>query len=142
MEGSQPFAALCQLFSFKKQSLLHEQASTEVFLNKIRVNLHEQTTRPPRDWRGEFGGAEQHILNLVTTFPVEEVDVAVVCFYDSLFAEKLRAAGIKVIALNQFGRFDIRLLQALRRTFLAFGPAIIHTHGIKANFFPGWPRSA
>ncbi|MBG9568559.1 glycosyltransferase [Brevibacillus agri] len=84
---------------------------------------------------GEFGGAEQHILNLVTTFPAEEVDVAVVCFYDSLFAEKLRAAGIKVIALNQFGRFDIRLLQALRRTFLAFGPAIIHTHGIKANFF-------
>lgn len=84
---------------------------------------------------GEFGGAEQHILNLVTTFPEEEVDVAVVCFYDSLFAEKLRAAGIKVMALNQFGRFDIRLLQALRRTFLAFGPTIIHTHGIKANFF-------
>ncbi|MGN7471311.1 glycosyltransferase [Brevibacillus sp. SAFN-007a] len=84
---------------------------------------------------GEFGGAEQHILNLVTTFPAEEVDVAVICFYDSLFAEKLRAAGIHVIALHQFGRFDIRLLQALRRTFLAFGPAIIHTHGIKANFF-------
>lgn len=84
---------------------------------------------------GEFGGAEQHILNLVTTFPEAEVDVAVVCFYDALFAEKLRAAGIKVMALNQFGRFDIRLLQALRRTFLAFGPTIIHTHGIKANFF-------
>lgn len=84
---------------------------------------------------GEFGGAEQHILNLVSTFPAEEVDVAVVCFYDSLFAKKLREAGIKVIALNQFGRFDIRLLQALRQTFLSFGPAIVHTHGVKANFF-------
>ncbi|ASJ52688.1 glycosyl transferase [Brevibacillus formosus] len=84
---------------------------------------------------GEFGGAEQHILNLVTTFPVDEVDVAVVCFYDSLFASKLRESGIQVITLNQFGRFDLRLLQALRNAFSTFQPAIIHTHGIKANFF-------
>ncbi|WP_289134885.1 glycosyltransferase [uncultured Brevibacillus sp.] len=84
---------------------------------------------------GEFGGAEQHILNLVSTFPVDEVEVAVVCFYDSLFASKLREAGITVITLNQFGRFDVRLLRALRSTFFSFQPAIIHTHGIKANFF-------
>lgn len=84
---------------------------------------------------GEFGGAEQHILNLVSTFPVDEVEVAVVCFYDSLFASKLRESGIHVITLNQFGRFDIRLLQALRNAFTSFQPAIIHTHGIKANFF-------
>ncbi|GED32592.1 glycosyltransferase [Brevibacillus centrosporus] len=84
---------------------------------------------------GEFGGAEQHILNLVSTFSVEEVEVAVVCFYDSLFASKLRQAGITVFTLNQFGRFDLRLLRALRNTFHAFQPAIIHTHGVKANFF-------
>lgn len=84
---------------------------------------------------GEFGGAEQHILNLVTTFPVDEVEIAVVCFYDSLFARKLRESGIQVITLNQFGRFDLRLLQALRNAFSRFQPAIIHTHGIKANFF-------
>ncbi|MFS0555181.1 glycosyltransferase [Brevibacillus sp. 179-C9.3 HS] len=84
---------------------------------------------------GEFGGAEQHILNLVSTFPADEVEVAVVCFYDSLFASKLRELGIHVITLNQFGRFDIRLLQALRNAFSTFQPAIIHTHGIKANFF-------
>ena len=84
---------------------------------------------------GEFGGAEQHILHLVTTFPSNEVEVAVVCFYDSLFADKLREAGIRVITLHQFGRFDLRLLQALRQTFLSFQPDVIHTHGIKANFF-------
>lgn len=84
---------------------------------------------------GEFGGAEQHILHLVTTFPTDEVEVAVVCFYDSLFAAKLREAGVRVITLHQFGRFDLRLLQALRQTFLSFQPAVIHTHGVKANFF-------
>ncbi|WP_312111415.1 glycosyltransferase [Brevibacillus reuszeri] len=84
---------------------------------------------------GEFGGAEQHILNLVSTFPTDEIEVAVVCFYDSLFASKLRDAGITVITLNQFGRFDVRLLRALRSIFFSFQPAIIHTHGIKANFF-------
>lgn len=84
---------------------------------------------------GEFGGAEQHILHLVTTFPSDEVEVAVVCFYDSLFADKLREAGIRVITLHQFGRFDLRLLQALRQTFLSFQADVIHTHGIKANFF-------
>ncbi len=84
---------------------------------------------------GEFGGAEQHILNLVTTFPAEEVEVAVVCFYDSLFASKLRQAGITVVTLDQFGRFDLRLLRGLRDAFQSFQPAIIHTHGVKANFF-------
>lgn len=84
---------------------------------------------------GEFGGAEQHILNLVSSFPASEVEVAVVCFYDSLFAGELKKAGIHVITLDQFGRFDLRLLRALRNAFLTFQPAIIHTHGVKANFF-------
>ncbi|MGG3886383.1 glycosyltransferase [Brevibacillus panacihumi] len=84
---------------------------------------------------GEFGGAEQHILNLASTFPADEVEVAVVCFYDALFAGELKKAGIQVITLDQFGRFDMRLLLALRRTFQTFRPTIIHTHGIKANFF-------
>jgi len=84
---------------------------------------------------GEFGGAEQHILNLASTFPADDVEVAVVCFYDALFASELKKAGIQVITLDQFGRFDLRLLLALRRTFQTFQPNIIHTHGIKANFF-------
>ena len=84
---------------------------------------------------GEYGGAEQHILHLVTTLPRDEVEVAVVCFYDSLFASKLREAGIQVIPLHRFGRFDLRLMGALRETFRSFQPAVIHTHGVKANFF-------
>ncbi|MFY0543728.1 glycosyltransferase [Brevibacillus sp. H7] len=84
---------------------------------------------------GEFGGAEQHILNLLSAFPTDQVEAAVVCFYDAVFADQLRRAGISVIALNQYGRFDLRLLQALRKTFRTYRPDIVHTHGVKANFF-------
>lgn len=84
---------------------------------------------------GEFGGAEQHILNLIQAFPKEEAQVAVVCFYDSVFAARLREANIEVISLHQFGRFDLRLLQGIKQAVHTYQPDIIHTHGIKANFF-------
>ncbi len=84
---------------------------------------------------GEFGGAEQHILNLLKAFPADEVEATVVCFYDSVFANQLREAGIKVVTLNQFGRFDLRLLRALKHVIAQCNPDIVHTHGIKANFF-------
>lgn len=84
---------------------------------------------------GEFGGAEQHILNLLTSFPQDALEATVVCFYDSVFSNQLRKAGISVVALDRFGRFDVRLLKALKQTFLTYQPDIIHTHGVKANFF-------
>ncbi|WP_139491593.1 glycosyltransferase [Brevibacillus dissolubilis] len=83
---------------------------------------------------GEFGGAEQHILNLLSNLPKDRVDAKVVCFYDSLFAQKLREAGIAVSALHQYGRFDWRLYQGLKQEFRDFSPDLIHTHGVKANF--------
>lgn len=84
---------------------------------------------------GEYGGAEQHILNLLSAFPKEKVEAQVVCFYDSAFAEQLRNAGIPVITLTRYGRFDLRLLSGLRRAFFDYKPDIIHSHGVKANFF-------
>lgn len=84
---------------------------------------------------GEFGGAEQHILNLLSTLPKDAIESQVVCFYDSVFASKLREAGIPVIALSQYGRFDPRLLSGLSRVFRAYQPDIVHSHGVKANFF-------
>lgn len=84
---------------------------------------------------GEFGGAEQHILNLLASFPKDALEATVVCFYDSVFADQLRKAGIPVVTLHQYGRFDLRLLSAIKRTILQYKPDIIHTHGVKANFF-------
>ncbi len=83
---------------------------------------------------GEFGGAEQHILNLLASFPKDEVTAGVVCFYDTVFARKLREAGIPVTPLAQYGRFDVRLLAGLRTVLDEFKPDIVHSHGVKANF--------
>ncbi|MGD8188702.1 glycosyltransferase [Brevibacillus ginsengisoli] len=83
---------------------------------------------------GEFGGAEQHILHLLKSFPQDEVEATVVCFYDSLFAEKLREANIPVIPLTKFGRFDIRVMRSLRQIIKDWKPDVVHSHGIKANF--------
>jgi glycosyltransferase involved in cell wall biosynthesis len=83
---------------------------------------------------GEFGGAEQHIIQLLSLFPKQGVLGKVVCFYEADFSKTLREQGVDVEVLH-FGRFDFRLLSSLQEIFLREKPDIIHTHGVKANFF-------
>lgn len=83
---------------------------------------------------GEFGGAEEHLLLLLEQLKKEGVQPHVVCFYDSLFAERLREREINVDVLA-YGRFDFRLLFGLARLLTQKKPDIVHTHGVKANFF-------
>lgn len=83
---------------------------------------------------GEFGGAEDHIINLLQQLRYENIHGEVICFYDSKFAKFLRELGIPVEVLS-YGRFDIRLLSALEKSLKEKKPDIVHTHGVKANFF-------
>lgn len=83
---------------------------------------------------GEFGGAEQHIIQLLSLLPRFGYTGKVVCFYEAEFSQTLRKQGIEVEVL-QHGRFDLRLLSSLKQIFLNEQPDIIHTHGVKANFF-------
>ncbi|MFA9559335.1 glycosyltransferase [Evansella sp. AB-rgal1] len=83
---------------------------------------------------GEFGGAEDHIIHLLKELKNENMNPLVVCFYDSIFAEYLREQGIRVKVLD-YGRFDLRLLFALMKLLKEENPDIVHTHGVKANFF-------
>jgi len=83
---------------------------------------------------GEFGGAEQHIIQLLSLLPHYGYMGKVVCFYEAEFSQTLRKQGIEVEVL-QHGRFDFRLLSSLKRIFSMEKPDVIHTHGVKANFF-------
>src|SRR5699024_5753245 len=83
---------------------------------------------------GEFGGAEEHIIDLLKQLKNSQVKCEVICFYDSLFAELLRELDIPVLVLD-YGRFDVRLLFGLSKALKEKNPDIIHTHGVKANFF-------
>lgn len=84
---------------------------------------------------GEFGGAEQHIISLMDHYQDHAINATVITFYDSIFAQKLREAGHSVIPIERFGRFDLRILTALIRIFNKLNPDIVHTHGVRANFF-------
>lgn len=83
---------------------------------------------------GEFGGAEEHLLLLLTQLKKEGISPRVICFYDALFAQRLREKSIPVDVLS-FGRFDFRLFFGLVRLLEEQQPDIVHTHGVKANFF-------
>jgi polysaccharide pyruvyl transferase CsaB len=83
---------------------------------------------------GEFGGAEKHILDLLIEIKQHGVQGKVICFYEAEFSQALRERGIEVTVLD-YGRFDARLAKGLRRVFREEKPDLIHTHGVKANFF-------
>ncbi|MBE3554410.1 MAG: glycosyltransferase [Thermicanus sp.] len=85
---------------------------------------------------GEFGGAEQHILSLLEQIKKNQsYDTEVVTFYEGLLAKRLRERGDPVTVLPQSGRFDLKLYSHLLRLFRQKKPSIIHTHGVRANFF-------
>lgn len=83
---------------------------------------------------GEFGGAEQHILSLIDQFRNSAFDASVITFYDALFAQKLRDRGAAITVIQQYGRFDFRIINELTQFFKRINPDIIHTHGVRANF--------
>lgn len=83
---------------------------------------------------GEFGGAENHIISLLSSFSPSEVDAKVICFYDSAFAASLRERGVKVFVIDDYHRFDPRVAFRLGRIIRDEQPDILHTHGVKANF--------
>lgn len=83
---------------------------------------------------GEFGGAEEHILQLLQELKNHHINAHVICFYDSLFAQRLRQENIEVDVLT-YGRFDVRIYFGLVKILKEKKSDIVHTHGVKANFF-------
>ncbi|HBI02822.1 MAG TPA: polysaccharide pyruvyl transferase CsaB [Paenibacillaceae bacterium] len=83
---------------------------------------------------GEFGGAEQHILELLDIIKTKSTEPKVICFYQEAFAQELKKREIPVFVVDRFGKADIRTIKQLRTIFKQEHPAIIHTHGVRANF--------
>lgn len=85
---------------------------------------------------GEYGGAEEYLVQLFThlrgaAFPVE---LHLACFYEARLAQELRQRGF-ALSVMPYGRLDIRLVRGLAALFRRFQPDVVHTHGVKANFF-------
>lgn len=82
---------------------------------------------------GEFGGAEQHLLGLVKSLDPSQWNPHVAVFYEGEFAERLRKLGVPVTVLTPTGLSAWFGMTPLRRLIREFKPAIIHTHGVRAN---------
>ncbi len=80
---------------------------------------------------GEFGGAERYVLELVTRLDPARFAPRVACGYEARLSRTLRGAGVPVLVLPRGPRAVTALSAALR----AAGAAIVHTHGVRGNFF-------
>ncbi len=80
---------------------------------------------------GEFGGAERYVLNLVRRLDPASFDPAVACGYEGRFSRTLAAAGANVWVLPPGPRGVFALASRLR----AWGAHLVHTHGVRGNFF-------
>ncbi|OEF96809.1 glycosyltransferase family 4 protein [Desulfuribacillus alkaliarsenatis] len=84
---------------------------------------------------GEYGGAEQYLVNLARKLQGSPYQIQMACFYDSEFAAVLRKYQIPVHTVLPSSRFDFTLAQKLRRLMIQEKIDIVHTHGVRANFF-------
>jgi glycosyltransferase involved in cell wall biosynthesis len=82
---------------------------------------------------GEFGGAEQHLIGLVKTLNPAEWLPHIAVFYEGEFAERLRQLQIPVTVLTPTDLASLGGMTALRQLIRQFQPAILHTHGVRAN---------
>lgn len=83
---------------------------------------------------GEFGGAEMHLLKLFQHLS-DVFDLHLITIYNGQLAQTMRDAGYPVHVLSQRGRFDLSLYRQLVHRFKTDRPHLVHTHGVRANFF-------
>ncbi|MFZ5592312.1 MAG: glycosyltransferase, partial [Bacillota bacterium] len=82
---------------------------------------------------GEFGGAERHILNLVTSMDEQRVQALVCCLFAEPFVRIARENGLKVVYLPMRHKLNLGVLGGLRALMERERVDIVHTHGVRAN---------
>ena len=87
--------------------------------------------------RGERGGAQVHVLELVRGMK-EGIELAVAVGDDSFLTGELRALGVAVHVVPQLRRevsvvADLRACAALRTLIRSLRPHLVHTHSSKAG---------
>ncbi len=91
-------------------------------------------------WSLALGGAERVVINLAKGLDRVRFNPVVCCLNDEgQFAGELKSEGIKVIALNKQGKFDVSIINKLVKVIKENNISIVNTHLWGANF---WGRIA
>lgn len=75
-----------------------------------------------------------HLLKLFQSLS-DTFDLRLITIYNGQLAQAMRDAGYSVNVLSQSGRFDLSLYRQLVHLFKIERPHLVHTHGVRANFF-------
>lgn len=83
-----------------------------------------------------WGGAESQVYSLLKAARQTAVlDIMVVTFNHGLLEEKLKAAGLAVIVIDEADLSVVRQILRLTKVVREFKPRIIHSHRFKENIF-------
>lgn len=82
---------------------------------------------------GEIGGAEQHVLTLLTHLKQSRFTPYLICLAEGPFAELASQKGIPTETLLMRHPLDLTLLPALSQWIRSHHINLLHTHGSRAN---------
>lgn len=82
---------------------------------------------------GEVGGAEQHVLTLLTNLDKSLFTPLLACLVAGSFAELARQSGIETASFPMSGSFDLTPLTKLIQWARSHRVALLHCHGSRAN---------
>ena len=82
---------------------------------------------------GEIGGAEKHVLSLLTGLGEYGYDPSLICLCAGPFCDKASGLGIKAATIEMHGKLDITKIAPMRAYMQNEKIDIVHTHGVRAN---------
>ena len=82
---------------------------------------------------GDSGGAKTHLFALLDSLK-HKCTVKMVCFMDGVFYQEILERDIDTVLLRQHSRFDMSVLDEIKRMVEEEGFDIVHCHGARANF--------
>ncbi|ABZ83395.1 glycosyltransferase, group 1 family protein, putative [Heliomicrobium modesticaldum Ice1] len=82
---------------------------------------------------GEIGGAEIHILDLARFFSPQEVELHLCCLFPAPLLQRALKQGVQATAVPMRSKADLAGFWKVFRLIRQLQPAIVHTHGVRAN---------
>ncbi len=87
---------------------------------------------------GELGGAEQHVLTLLTQLNPQQYTLSLACLVKGPLLEAATAQGIPARCFPMHHPFDLRPSSSLMAWSREQGIELFHTHGSRANLLGRW----
>lgn len=81
----------------------------------------------------DIGGAKTHLITLLTELS-KTIEILFVCLERGPSYDAAIKSGINVISLDQKGRYDLSILEKLKKIVKDGRYDILHCHGARANF--------